>query len=331
MISPVSDVASRFAEREHLPVREPEVAELRAFCAAATLGSIAEAARSLNVSQPALSKRLRALEAVAGAALFQRSSRGVTLTAAGTHLYSAARRLLASADNVAALIHNPSAVNPVRIASSPVIAEVRLPSVLADLAQVETDLAVELVTANSPIVREFVSSGRSDLGIAALDPYGQPDAALEERVIWRDEVVIGVPAGHPWQSLEEVPLEEFARTPLVQRDPWSNSSRVVATALERAGVRRVRPLAAIGSSRAVIETAIAAHTPALLSLMAASSQQARGLLVRRVEGIRFDREFALVWSGPVVDLPPLVQAVAQHLLDLPFARSRRNRRRLMLD
>lgn len=327
----MADGLIKLAERQHVPVREPEVAELRAFCAAATLGSIAEAARSLNVSQPALSKRLRALEAVTGAELFERSSRGVTLTLAGTHLYGAARRLLASADNVAALIHNPAAASPVRVASSPTIADVRLPTVFADLAQVESNLSVELVTANSPIVREFVRDGRCDLGIAALDPYGQPDGALQERVIWRDEVVIGVPAGHPWQALEEVPLEEFARTPLVQRDPWSNSSRVVATALERAGVQRVRPVAAIGSARAVIETAMATRTPALLSLMAAGSNQARGLLVRRVEGIRFDREFALVWIGPVVDLPPAVQAIAQHLLDLPFARSRRRGRALLLE
>jgi DNA-binding transcriptional LysR family regulator len=329
MIPPVSLDATRFAEREHLPVREPEVAELRAFCAAATLGSIAEAARSLNVSQPALSKRLRTLEAVAGAELFERSSRGVTLTAAGATLYGAARRVLASADNVSALLHSPSLANPVRIASSPVIAEAKLPSVLADLAQLESDLVVEMIVANSALVREFVATRRCDLGIAALDPYGQPHLALQERVIWRDEVVIGVPAGHPWQAVEEIPLEEFARTPLVQRDPLSNQSRVVATALERAGVQRVRPLAEIGSSRAVVEMALATRAPALVSMLAASGQQTRGLIIRRVEGIRFDREFALVWSGPVVDLPLLVQVVVQHLLDLPFARSRRHRRKLM--
>ena len=72
------------------PVREPEVSELRAFCAAATLGSIAAAARSLHVSQPALSKRLRGLEAVAGVQLFERSTRGVTLTPDGAHLFGAA-------------------------------------------------------------------------------------------------------------------------------------------------------------------------------------------------------------------------------------------------
>src|SRR5271167_2911801 len=102
-----------FGTRGHVPVRDLEVGELRAFCAAATLGSIAEAARAMNVSQPAMSKRLRSLETVAGAELFERSSRGVTLTPAGVQLFTAARRLLRSADSVQALIKNPAASTPV--------------------------------------------------------------------------------------------------------------------------------------------------------------------------------------------------------------------------
>ena len=49
-------------------VRSPELSELRAFCAAVDLGSIGRAARLIQVSQPALSKRLKTLEAIAGTA-----------------------------------------------------------------------------------------------------------------------------------------------------------------------------------------------------------------------------------------------------------------------
>ncbi len=55
------------------PVRSPDIVELRAFCAAADLGSLGRAARLLRVSQPALSKRLRTLETLAGAQLLDRS------------------------------------------------------------------------------------------------------------------------------------------------------------------------------------------------------------------------------------------------------------------
>jgi DNA-binding transcriptional LysR family regulator len=304
-------------------VREPELSELRAFAAAASLGSIAAAARSIGVSQPALSKRLRTLEVIVGAELFERSTRGVKLTADGMHLYGAARRVLRSADSVQALITSPTADNTVRLAATPVVAELRLPSVLASLAQLEPGLSVEVISASSPFVRELVRERSCDLGIAAVDPDLPPETRLGEKSIWRDELVIGVPDGHPWRELEEIPLEEFAGTPIVQPPAGSTSSRLVAGALEIAGFQHSPPFAAVGSPAALVATALATGQPVLLSLMASRQQPAGTFAVRRVEGMRFDREFALVWPSPVATLDLPVQAVANHILDLPFARSRR--------
>jgi DNA-binding transcriptional LysR family regulator len=304
-----------------VPVRDLEVGELRAFCAAATLGSIAEAARAMNVSQPAMSKRLRSLEHVAGAELFERSSRGVTLTQAGVQLYSAARRLLRSADSVQALIKTPPTM-PVRIASSPTIAELRLPQVLSELAGGERRLTAELISANSELVRELVRDGRSDLGIASIDPYALYADGLEERIVWRDELVVVVPPGHPWELLDEIPIDEFAATTVVQRDPWSNSSRIVGATLERQGFERMPPTAAIGSTAGVIAMSAAMGVPALISIMAARANPEQQLEIRRVESLRFGLEYALVWSGPMLDLRAEVQAVAGHIMHLPFARPR---------
>jgi DNA-binding transcriptional LysR family regulator len=275
----------------------------------------------MNVSQPAMSKRLRALEHVAGAELFERSSRGVTLTQAGVQLYSAARRLLRSADSVQALIKTPPTA-PVRIGSSPTIAELRLPQVLSELAGGEHALTAELISANSELVRELVRDGRCDLGIASIDPYALYADGLEERIVWRDELVVIVPAGHPWERLEEIPAEDFASTTLVQRDPWSNSSRIVTATLERMGFERVPPTAAIGSTAGVIAMAEAHGMPALISIMAARANPEQHLEIRRVEGLRFGLEYALVWAGPMLDLRTEVQAVAGHIMHLPFARPR---------
>src|SRR4051812_50150063 len=86
------------------PVRSLDLAELRAFCAAVDLGSLGRAARLLRVSQPALSKRMRAIEAVVGTRLVGRSPRGITATPAGTRLYVEARKLLAPAEGVEGLV-----------------------------------------------------------------------------------------------------------------------------------------------------------------------------------------------------------------------------------
>src|ERR1700742_2378088 len=86
------------------PVRAAEVAELRAFCAAADLGSLGRAARLLSVSQPALSKRLRTLEALAGARSLEPAPRGLASTRAGRELYVESRMLHAKAEAVEAVM-----------------------------------------------------------------------------------------------------------------------------------------------------------------------------------------------------------------------------------
>src|SRR4051795_9912788 len=102
------------------PVRSLDIAELRAFCAAVDLGSLGRAARLLRVSQPALSKRMRAIEAVVGTQLVERSPRGITATPAGTRLYVEARKLLAQAEAIDDLVRGLSGEEaPVRRGRSP--------------------------------------------------------------------------------------------------------------------------------------------------------------------------------------------------------------------
>ena len=76
-----------------------DLRQLEYFREITDTGSINEAARRLNMSQPPLSYQLRLLEEELGVRLFERSSQGVTLTEAGTLLYSRAGELLSYADS----------------------------------------------------------------------------------------------------------------------------------------------------------------------------------------------------------------------------------------
>ncbi len=75
-----------------------ELRQLRYFVAAAEMGNIAQAAEKLNVSQPPVSRQIRALEHKLGLDLFIRTPRGVELTAAGGRFLEDARRILAQVD-----------------------------------------------------------------------------------------------------------------------------------------------------------------------------------------------------------------------------------------
>ena len=149
--------------------RAPELSELRAFCTAVDLGSLGRAARVLHISQPALSKRLRVLEALAGTQLLQRSHRGVTPTLQGRRLYGAARRVLAENQAVEELLSGMvSDDTPARVAASPTMAESVLPTLLVEFEGThQRHLSVELTIVSSAAVWRLVADGHADLGLAA--------------------------------------------------------------------------------------------------------------------------------------------------------------------
>ncbi len=293
------------------PVRMADVAELRAFCAAADLGSLGRAARLLGVSQPALSKRLRTLEALAGARLLERSPRGVTLTHAGTRLYVEARKLLTQAEAVESLMGGLSGEEqPVRLATSHTIAEFVLPGPLVEFEQKgERHLSVELVIANSLVVRELVREGRAEFGIAAVGANERPDGVLREVPFLDDAVVVAVPEGHEWADLDAIPLDELVRTPMVMRDPSAHTRRTIEAALSARGLSLAPPLAEVGSTSAAKATAVSENAPVLLSRLAVTDGD--GLVERPVEGVAFDRRFVILLG---VEVRPAARALVDHLV-----------------
>jgi DNA-binding transcriptional LysR family regulator len=294
-------------------VRSVDLAELRAFCAAVDLGSLGSAARLLRVSQPALSKRMRALEALAGAQLLVRSPRGIATTEAGERLYVEARKLLAQADAVEELMAGLSDDDaPVRLAVSHTIAEFVLPSRLVEYEQLQgRHLSVELVIANSVVVRDLVSAGRAEFGIAAAR-IGTPLPGLEQVHFCDDEVVVAVPDGHSWTALDEIDPEQLVAEPLIVRDPSANTRQTVDEALAARGLKLAPPLAEVGSTSAAKATAISERAPVLLSGIAMGRDD-EGFVVKRVRELDLSRQFVLL-MGSHESLSPATRALVDHLL-----------------
>ena len=296
------------------PVRSADIAELRAFCAAVDLGSLGRAARLLRISQPALSKRLRALEALAGARLLDRSPRGVSLTPAGTRLYVEARKLPVQAEAVDALMGGLSAdETPVRLAASHTIAEFVLPGPLVEFERRRhRHLSVELIIANSLVVREMVREGRAEFGIAAREGEASGDGVLHEVFFCEDEVIVAVPDGHRWADAPEIAPEELVETPMIMRDPSANTRRIVESALAARGLALATPLAEFGSTSAAKAAAVSESAPVLLSKLAVRGE-GEGLVARRVAGMSFPRRFVLL-LGAEETLTPAAHALVNHLL-----------------
>ncbi|HEU4980483.1 MAG TPA: LysR family transcriptional regulator [Solirubrobacterales bacterium] len=277
-------------------IRGPEIAELRAFCAAYDLGTLGRAAVSLQISQPALSKRLRSLEAAAGTRLLDRSRSGVVPTAAGRRLYPEARRLLDQAEVVEEVLDSaPREQPPIQLAVSHTIAEFFLPpELVAYQADGSRRPPVQLTIANSSAVRAMVSEGRATIGIMAAGPGPEaPGDDLEELDLLEDEVVVAVPQDHAWYRREEIPRDLFLTTPMVMRDHDAHVRRCVEAVLAEEGLSLAEPLVEAASTAVAKREALQRSAPVLLSALSLSEGRDR-LYRRPVEGLSFPRRFVVI-------------------------------------
>lgn len=287
--------------------RRLELGELRSLVVAADSGTIGRAALRLRVSQPTLSKRLQALERHVGTRLFDRSQQGVALTPAGRRLYEHAKPLIVAADaleELAAGLARQAA--PVRLAASHSATEAFVAEALA--GQGEDGVAVELLTANSQVVRALVGEGRADMGVAAARPGATPNPAVRELRLTADEVVCAVPRTHPWAGRRRIARAEFLRTPMVVRDRSSNARWTVEAVLRRARLEAAPPLAEAPTPGAAKRQALARNAPLLLSRRVLWSSFAEVA----VDGLRFDREYRLVL--PAAGEPPTEVRAVEELL-----------------
>jgi DNA-binding transcriptional LysR family regulator len=273
----------------------PETGDLRAFCAAVDLGSISRAARRLYISQPAVSKRIKNLERMAGTELLVRTPAGVHSTAGGLRLYAEARKMLAQAELVGELMDQlqPGSM-PARLAASHTITEYLLADLLAEFQSSSRSehLAVEVISANSSLVRSLVRDGHADIGLCALAPGETADEPLVADLFCEDEVVLAVPTSHPWARRRSVSLREFLSTPMVMRDPAASSRSTVEATLAARDLTPARPLAEVGSTAAAKSAARERGAPVLTSSLSLTAGDL--LQVVKVRGLEFKRQFALL-------------------------------------
>lgn len=273
----------------------PETGDLRAFCAAIDLGSISRAARRLYISQPALSKRIKNLERMAGTELLVRTPAGVRSTPGGLRLYAEARKMLAQAELVGELMDQlqPGSM-PARLAASHTITEYLLADLLSEFQSSAggEHLAVEVISANSNLVRSLVRDGHADIGLCALAPGGTADDPLVADLFCEDEVVLAVPTSHPWARRRSVSLKDFLSTPMVMRDPAANSRAMVEATLAARDLTAAAPLVEVGSTAAAKSAARERGAPVLTSSLSLTAGDL--LEVVSIEGLEFKRQFALL-------------------------------------
>jgi DNA-binding transcriptional LysR family regulator len=165
-----------------------ELTDLLTFSAVARTGGITRAAEELNTVQSNVTQRVKALEAEIGTALFERHSRGMTLTGAGRRLLPYAQRMAAlSREAVLAARDDGEPKGPLAIGSMETTAAVRLPALLADFHRRFPAVRLSLRTATTADLVAAVLDGSLD-GAFVAGPIEHAD--LTSMVAFREELVL---------------------------------------------------------------------------------------------------------------------------------------------
>lgn len=166
------------------------------------------AAAALSVGQPAVSQQVARLERELGVKLFDRSARTVRLTEAGTRFLPEARALLAAAAR-AREVAAPGA-RTLRLGSSTGLGA-RLAHVLRELHALQPALGTVLTSAPTQVRLDQVANGTLDAAFVR----GVTSAAGVELIdVWRDRLLVALPAGHDLAAGDSVDLAALAGMPL---------------------------------------------------------------------------------------------------------------------
>ena len=208
--------------------------QLIAFATVFEHGSVTAAARSLNVTQPAVSGRLRALQTMAGRELYSRRGSRLELTPAGEALLPHARSVARSMGRAARALDSPS---PHELEAAIAFSEAAVPFVVPRLAKAAlADRAIELrvVPCDASSAVGAVIAGDVDLAVAVASPGGAHDD-LERRALLVDDIVLVQPQTAE-RSEPVVELSAVSELTVLWQAPGSGVRATAIQVLEDAGV-----------------------------------------------------------------------------------------------
>lgn len=174
--------------------------------------SITKTAELLFMSQPALTKRIKAIEDELGVVLLIRTRQGSVLTPEGERIAQKAERVLASIqdikDDVSAL--NTGAKSSLRLGFPYSYVRHVLPSILKNFTSLYPNVDIDIFTMASQDLIKCVEDGNIDVCFAR---YNAEDSSLERKLFSEDQACVVYSRPFTLNELADLPYIEFSKNP----------------------------------------------------------------------------------------------------------------------
>lgn len=213
-----------------------QIQQLTYFVAVARTRHFTQAAELTGVSQPSLSKQIRALENSLGTPLFVRNRGAIELTSAGEALLPHAQRILIESESAERTVHEVANLRRgrVRLGATPSLCDGLLPEILTRFHSTYPDIELEVQEAGSQVLTRELSYGRVDLALLIV-PLHTSDPDIETTPVLRERLVLASPTSSPMP--DAMGVSELRDLPLVMFREGYDLRDVTLRACEVAGFK----------------------------------------------------------------------------------------------
>jgi DNA-binding transcriptional LysR family regulator len=271
--------------------------QLRAFVLVARLGNFTRAAQAMHVTQSALSLLVRELEGAIDSRLFDRTTRAVALTAAGSDFFPRAERVLAELESALAGVDKLVARERGRVvvAAPLVLSSTYLPPILAAFSAKYPGIEVVLQDTLPNQVLPLVRGGAADVGIGT---FASDEADIQRTLLFSEAMAAAFPAGHAFARLQQLTWADLAQEPVLALSRGSVFRDLTEAGFAAAGLM-LKPAREANYAGSLIGMVDAGLGVAILPGYAVKLADPARIGWRRVENPLIDREVALVQRAGV--------------------------------
>ncbi len=204
---------------------------LRTFVTVVDRGSMAAAARELNITPAAVAQQLRTLEREVGATLVARVGRTVSMTEEGSRILQRARDLLRDVADLRSVANDSEVSGELRVGACPTALAGMLPDILARMVENFPQINVFIQPGYSADLYRAVESAELDAALVLQAPYSLPKTC-QFQLLREEPLVVLAPSRMAGRD----PHDLLANEPLIRYDRHQWGGRQADEYLRAAGI-----------------------------------------------------------------------------------------------
>ena len=275
--------------------------DLIVFLEAADCTSFSEAGRNLHLSQPAISQKIENLQKHFGTKLFVRVGRTMRLTESGQALKPMAKELIGVARRLEETMVSlqGEVVGEMTIGCSTASGKYLLPGLIASFRQKYPMVRINVsVTSRASVIQKMLG-GDVALGVSSK-MIDHPDLKYQE--FFTDDVILIVPANHPWSDYPTIYPDDLLDEPIILREELAGTREVLTDSLRQQDIypEMMNVVMELGNAEAIVMAVEEGIGVAFVSRLAAARSLDLGQVVEvQVTGMELRRSIYLVRNSQI--------------------------------